>query len=189
MTIHPCLSKSLALAALFVTSLPIGAARAGMARGDHWGLLVLPPQELPVAADEVAVLRAATGLEQPSRFQAAATAYATIAERSPDSLEAWIGLGNSAYAAGDWSRPSTRSGRRPGAIRMRRRHGTILLTSSEKPGGGRKPWRPRSGRSAWAGPTRRPIARPCARSRAADAPAAQPPARSACRARHPPRGR
>jgi tetratricopeptide (TPR) repeat protein len=28
-------------------------------------------------------------------------AYAAIAERWPDRLEAWIGLGNAAYAAGD----------------------------------------------------------------------------------------
>ena len=47
------------------------------------------------------MLRAATGLEQAGRTQEAALAYATIAERWPDSFEAWIGLGNAAYAAGD----------------------------------------------------------------------------------------
>jgi tetratricopeptide (TPR) repeat protein len=81
--------------------MPLHTFERTWARGDHWGLVVLPPQEPPVAADEVAVLRAATGLEQAGRFRAAATAYAAIAERSPDSLEAWIGLGNAAYAAGD----------------------------------------------------------------------------------------
>jgi predicted TPR repeat methyltransferase len=81
--------------------MPLRIFERTWARGDHWGLVVLPPQELPVAADEVAVLRAATGLEQAGKFRAAATAYAAIAERSPDSLEAWIGLGNAAYAAGD----------------------------------------------------------------------------------------
>ena len=71
------------------------------ARGDHWGLVVLPPGELPLAADEITVLRAATGLEQAGRLREAAAAYAAIAERWPDSLAAWIGLGNAAYAAGD----------------------------------------------------------------------------------------
>jgi Peptidase_C39 like family/Tetratricopeptide repeat len=71
------------------------------ARADHWGLVVLPPGELPVAADEVTVLPAATGLEQAGQFRAATAAYAAIAERWPDSLEAWIGRGNAAYAAGD----------------------------------------------------------------------------------------
>jgi predicted Zn-dependent protease len=81
--------------------MPLRIFERTWARGDHWGLVVLPPQELPVAADEVAVLRAATGLEQAGKFGAAATAYAALTERSPDSLEAWIGLGNAAYAAGD----------------------------------------------------------------------------------------
>jgi hypothetical protein len=71
------------------------------ARGDHWALVVLPPEELPAAADEAAVLHAASGLEQAGRPREAAIAYTTIAERWPDSLEAWIGLGNAAYAAGD----------------------------------------------------------------------------------------
>ena len=71
------------------------------ARGDHWALVVLPPDELPAAADETAVLRAATGLEQVERFGDAAAAYRAIAERWPDSLAAWIGLGNAAYAGHD----------------------------------------------------------------------------------------
>jgi len=61
---------------------------------------VLPPGELPAAADETTVLRAATGLEQVGRFREAALAYGAIIERWPDSLAAWIGLGNAAYAAG-----------------------------------------------------------------------------------------
>ena len=81
--------------------MPLGPFERTWARGDHWGLVVLPPDELPVAADEVTVLRAATGLEQAGRMREAAVAYAAITKRWPDSLEAWIGLGNAAYAAGD----------------------------------------------------------------------------------------
>ena len=80
---------------------PLRTFERTWARTDYWGLVVLPPGELPVSADEVTVLRAATGLEQAGRFDAAAAAYAAIAERWPDSLEAWIGRGNAAYAAGD----------------------------------------------------------------------------------------
>ena len=80
---------------------PLATFERTWARGGYWGLVVLPPGELPVAADEVTVLRAATGLEQAGRVDAAAAAYAAIAERWPDSLEPWIGLGNAAYAAGD----------------------------------------------------------------------------------------
>jgi predicted TPR repeat methyltransferase len=81
--------------------IPLGTFERTWQRGDHWGLVVLPPGELPVAADEITVLRAATGLEQAGRFRAAAAAYAVIAERWPESLEAWIGLGNAAHGAGD----------------------------------------------------------------------------------------
>jgi tetratricopeptide (TPR) repeat protein len=79
---------------------PLRTFERTWARGDHWALLVLPPDELPAAADETTVLRAATGLEQAQRFREAALAYGAIIERWPDSLTAWIGLGNVAYAAG-----------------------------------------------------------------------------------------
>jgi predicted Zn-dependent protease len=88
-------------------AIPLGTCEPTWARGDHWGLVVLPPEEVPVAADEVAVLRAATGLEQAGKLRAAATAYAAIAERSPDSLEAWIGLGNAACSTGDLEQAET----------------------------------------------------------------------------------
>ena len=81
-------------------AMPLGTFERTWARGDHWGLVVLPPEQLPAAANEMAVLRAATGLEQAGRSSAAAAAYAAIAERWPDSVEGWIGLGNAAYAAG-----------------------------------------------------------------------------------------
>jgi hypothetical protein len=81
--------------------MPLGTFERTWARAGHWGLVVLPPGELPVAADQLTVLRAATGLEQAGSFDAAAATYAAMAERWPDSLEAWIGLGNAAYGAGN----------------------------------------------------------------------------------------
>ena len=81
--------------------MPLRTFERTWARGDHWGLVVLPPEEMPVSADEMTVLRAATGLEQAGRLREAAAAYAAIAERWPESLEAWIGLGNAAYAVGE----------------------------------------------------------------------------------------
>lgn len=81
--------------------MPLRTFERTWARAGYWGLVVLPPGELPVAADQLTILRAATGLEQAAKLEAAAAAYAAIAERWPDSLEAWIGLGNAAYAAGD----------------------------------------------------------------------------------------
>jgi tetratricopeptide (TPR) repeat protein len=80
---------------------PLSTFERTWARGGHWALVVLPPGELPATADEATVLRAATGLEQAERYDAAAAAYAAVAERWPDSLGAWMGLGNARYAAGD----------------------------------------------------------------------------------------
>ena len=72
-------------------------------RGDYWALVVLPPDELPVSADEHAVLRAAAGLERARRYPAAATAYETIARRWPASYGASMGLGNARYALSDFA--------------------------------------------------------------------------------------
>ena len=70
-------------------------------RADHWGLLVLPPDQLPVRADETAVLSAAAGLKRVGRPREAASAYAAALRRWPDSLGALIGAGNARYALGD----------------------------------------------------------------------------------------
>ncbi len=70
-------------------------------RADYWAMVVLPPDRLPVRADELSVLRAAAGLERVQRPADAATAYAAMLQRWPDSLGAAIGLGNARYAGRD----------------------------------------------------------------------------------------
>jgi len=71
------------------------------ARSDHWGVVVLPPDRLPVSADRTSVLQAAAGLERAGDHDAARTAYGAILERWPGSLAARIGLANARYASGD----------------------------------------------------------------------------------------
>jgi tetratricopeptide (TPR) repeat protein len=71
------------------------------ARSDHWALLVLPPNDLPVTATGEAFVLAALGLEKAGQLQAAVEAYETALERWPDSLGALMGLGNSYYALGN----------------------------------------------------------------------------------------
>ena len=70
-------------------------------RGGYWALVVLEPGEMPVAAEELDVVRAAAGLERVSRHADAARAYEAILERWPHSLPAWMGLGNVRYALAD----------------------------------------------------------------------------------------
>lgn len=80
---------------------PLGTFERTWARGDRWALVVLPPGLLPKTAGEVAVVRAAIGLERAGRLSEAATVYADIARRWPGSHPAFIGLGNARYALGD----------------------------------------------------------------------------------------
>ncbi len=74
---------------------------ATWARGDHWGLAVLPPDRLPAHAGMLETARAASALERVKEYAAATTAYESILERWPESLPAAIGLGNALYAQGD----------------------------------------------------------------------------------------
>ena len=70
-------------------------------RGGYWALVVLKPGEMPVAAGELEVVRAAAGLERVSRHADAAIAYEAILKRWPRNFAAWMGLGNARYAMKD----------------------------------------------------------------------------------------
>jgi len=80
---------------------PLGTFERTWARGDRWALVVLPPGQLPRTADESAAVRGAIGLERAGRLSEAATVYADIARRWPESHPALIGLGNARYALSD----------------------------------------------------------------------------------------
>lgn len=70
--------------------------------GDYWGLVLLPAGELSAAADELAHMRAAAGLEQAGKIREAGLAYHRILEQWPKSLGALIGLGNLAFKRNDF---------------------------------------------------------------------------------------
>ncbi len=72
-------------------------------RGGYWGLVVLKPGELPIAADAAEVLREAAALERVRRPVDAAIAYEAILGRWPHNFAAWMGLGNARYALGDYT--------------------------------------------------------------------------------------
>lgn len=79
--------------------LPLDTFEHTWRRGGGWALVVLPPDTLPAAAGELAVARAAAGLERAGYPGAAATAYRAMLDRWPDSLAASVGLGNALLAA------------------------------------------------------------------------------------------
>lgn len=75
---------------------------ASWALGKYWGLVVLPPTQLSVSADDLAHTAAAAGLEQLGKLREAESIYRNVLGRWPSSLGALIGIGNTRYAAQDY---------------------------------------------------------------------------------------
>jgi hypothetical protein len=70
-------------------------------RSEYWGLLVLPPDRLPVGVQEADWLEAVAGLELTGQWQEAATGYNAALKRWPNNFAAWMGLGNSRFSLSD----------------------------------------------------------------------------------------
>jgi len=66
-------------------------------RSDFWGLLVLPPNQLPAGVDETEWLTAVAALERSNNLEAAAIGYAAVLEKWPQSFAGWMALGNNKY--------------------------------------------------------------------------------------------
>lgn len=64
---------------------------------EHWAMVVVPPERVPVTADEPAWLAAVHAMEQVAGADAAARGYASALQRWPDSVGAAIGLANTHY--------------------------------------------------------------------------------------------
>lgn len=80
---------------------PIDTFEHTWARGDHWALVVLNPDELPASAGLDQVEPAAAALERVGRTGEAGIAYASILNHWPESYVALMGLGNIRYKEGD----------------------------------------------------------------------------------------
>ena len=72
-------------------------------RADHWALALVTPDSIPATASADTYLDAVVDLEQVGRIDTARIAYATALRRWPENLLAHTGLGNSAYAMGEFS--------------------------------------------------------------------------------------
>lgn len=71
-------------------------------RADYWGIVTLPPGEMPATARERPYLSAAHDLESTQQKSAAHKAYQAAVHRWPESATAWLTLGNSAYGEKAW---------------------------------------------------------------------------------------
>jgi tetratricopeptide (TPR) repeat protein len=98
--------------------MPLATFERTWARSEHWAMMALPPERLPVTATENRYVESVVALERVAPG-AARSAYQTALERWPDNLPARIGHGNAAYALRDLAgaeaayREATR--RHPGA--------------------------------------------------------------------------
>jgi len=73
-------------------------------RAGYWAMLALPPGRMPRTATEAAYVTAAVALEKVAPPKSAEAAYEAALKRWPRNLSARIGLGNAAYAQGNWKR-------------------------------------------------------------------------------------
>jgi tetratricopeptide (TPR) repeat protein len=80
-------------------------------RGGKWATVILPPSSLSATAGEIEHLKEAAILERLEKSSQAQLAYETVLHRWPESLGAWIGLGNIYHSLGK-NQAATRALRR-----------------------------------------------------------------------------
>lgn len=71
-------------------------------RSRRWGLVVLTPGSLPARARPASYLHAVSGLEALRKLEAARAGYRAASEKWPDQVVAWLGMGNTEYALGQY---------------------------------------------------------------------------------------
>jgi tetratricopeptide (TPR) repeat protein len=81
--------------------MPIATFEHTWARSGYWGMVTLAPGRLPATAEEATVVDALVAFEKSSSPNAARKTYALAVQRWPGNLTLALGLGNTAYAAGD----------------------------------------------------------------------------------------
>ena len=70
-------------------------------RSGYWAMVAMPPDRIPVTADESRYLSAVTALERTGDTRAARTAYETFLKRWPSNVNAAVGLANTEHALGN----------------------------------------------------------------------------------------
>ena len=78
--------------------MPLSTFERTWVRGGSWAIVVSMAGSVPAGAREQSYLRSAVNLEQEGQADAALKAYEAASKRWPNSLAAWMGLGNMRYA-------------------------------------------------------------------------------------------
>ena len=81
--------------------LPFGVHEVVWLRGGYWAMVVMPPDKIPVTADENRWLASIAALERTGDARNSRIAYQTFLGRWPENVNASIGLANAHHALGD----------------------------------------------------------------------------------------
>ena len=81
--------------------MPMSTFEHTWARSGYWGMVALAPGRLPMTAEEAPVVDALVAFEKSGAPAAVRKTYAAAVQRWPDNLALLLGLGNTAYGAGD----------------------------------------------------------------------------------------
>jgi tetratricopeptide (TPR) repeat protein len=79
----------------------LGTFERTWARSNHWAQVVLPPEQLPVTAEPVALFQALAALQETGQIDTAAAGYDAALQRWPTDATLLMGAGNLRYALGD----------------------------------------------------------------------------------------
>ena len=82
-------------------AIPFAVLEYTWKESEYWAMVIVPPDRIPVTANEANYLAAVAAMEHGGNPRAARQAYATFLGRWPDNLTATIGLANSLYAMGE----------------------------------------------------------------------------------------
>jgi hypothetical protein len=69
--------------------------------GDHWAMVTMPPDRIPVTATEDGYIAAIAAMERVGKPRAAIAAYSNFLQRWQNNLAAHVGLANAHYAMGE----------------------------------------------------------------------------------------
>jgi len=82
-------------------TMPLSTFEHTWARSGFWGMVALAPGQLPATTSLTALQPSLIAYEKSAPPQSAQLAYRAALQRWPDTLALQLGVGNSAYAAGD----------------------------------------------------------------------------------------
>ena len=81
--------------------LPFGVHEMVWLRGGYWAMVVMPPDKIPVTADENRWLASIAALERTGDARNSRIAYQTFLGRWPENVNASIGLANAHHSLGE----------------------------------------------------------------------------------------